>query len=165
MIRTGALALLIGLLTGATAAQDVVKPVKTPPRFGFSLDEFTYPQNSPADALKSIVKAIDRKRVDYMLAHLIDPGYVDYWIVRYKDDFPQVKEAGKALLAFDRLTRETQQYYQDDPLILKDLRAFAGKAEWMENENTAVGTVAAIPARKVFMRRINNRWFLENRQN
>ncbi len=144
-------------------AQDEVKK-KPAVRFGFEIDEVTYPQQSARDALKSIVVAIDRKRVDYMLAQLVDPAYVDYWVEQYKRDFVLGKEEGKRLLAFDRLTKETNQYFQSDPLIVKELRVFAKDAKWADEGEGAVGTVEAIPARKVFMKKIGERWFLENRQ-
>jgi hypothetical protein len=146
------------------AGQDEVKPKKAPPRFGFDADGVTYAQKTPKETVTSIITALDRKRIDYLLAQLADPAYVDYWIDRYKVDFTLGKEEGRRLLAFDRLVGETGQYFQNDPLILKDLRVFARQAEWKEEDNTAVGTVDTIPARKVFLKKIGDRWFLENRQ-
>ena len=151
-------------LCAVSLAQDEVKAKKTPQRFGFDADDITYPQKTPKDAMASIALALDRKRVDYMLAQLADPVYVEYWIERYKTEFTLGKEDARRLLAFDRLTRETSQYYQNDPLIQKDLRVFAKQAEWKEEGESAVGTVETIPARKVFLRKIGERWLLENRQ-
>ena len=82
----------------------------------------------------------------------------------YKQDFLQGKEEGKRLLAFDRLVRETNLYFQNDPLIAKDLRIFAKEAKWAEEGDLATGTVDTIPARKVFLKKIGDRWFLENKQ-
>ena len=164
MMRNGVTVLALVLMSGLLAAQDEVK--KKPPerRFGFDVDETTYPQQNPKDAMKSMVTAYDRKRVDYLLAQLADPAYVDYWVDQYKKDFPLGKEDGKRLLAFDRLTRETLQYFQNDPLIVKELRVFAKEAKWTEEGETAIGAVDAIPARKVYLKKIGERWFLENRQ-
>jgi len=150
---------------GALAtAQDDKK--KSPRRYGLAVDETTYPQQSPNDAMKSIGTALDRKRFDYLLAHMADPAYVDYWVERYKGEIPQGKDEGKRLLAFDKLMRETIQYFQNDPLIVKDLRLFAKEGKWTvaEDGTTAIGAVEAIPARKVFLKKIGDRWFLENRQ-
>jgi hypothetical protein len=144
-------------------AQDEVKK-KAPPRFGFDVDETTFPQKNPAEAMKSIGIALDRKKVDYLLAHMADPTYVDSWVERYKQDFKQGKEEGKRLLAFDRLVGETNRYFQNDPLILKDLRIFAKEAKWTEEGDLATGAVETIPARKVFLKKIGDRWFLENKQ-
>lgn len=161
--RNSATFLALVLVCTISAAQDEVKK-KSPRRFGFDVDEITYPQKSPTEAMKSLVTAFDRKRVDYLLAHLADPAYVDDWVERYKQDFPMGKEEGKRLLAFDRLTRETNQYFQNDPLIVKDLRIFAKEAKWTEEGETAVGTVETIPARKVYLKKIGERWFFENKQ-
>jgi hypothetical protein len=114
--------------------------------------------------MTSIAKAIDRKRVDYLLAQMADPNYVDYWVERYKEDYPDKKELGKRLLAFDRLVRETSEYFQNDPLIVRDLRVFAKEAKWEEKDDVATGTVESIPARKVFLKKIGDRWYLKNEQ-
>jgi hypothetical protein len=152
------------LCCALSVAQDEPKPKQTPPRFGFDADGLTYPQKTPKEAMASIVKALDRKRVDYLLAQLTDPAYVDYWVNRYKQDFTAGKEEGRRLLAFDRLVRETGQYFENDPLIHQELRVFDKKAEWKDEDNLAVGTTGAVPARKVFLKKIGDRWFLENRQ-
>jgi len=156
--------LALVLLCAVSAAQDEVKKKGPERRFGFDVDEVTYPQKAPAEAMKSIIVALDRKRVDYLLAQLADPIYVDYWVERYKKDFTLGKEDGKRLLAFDRLTRETNLYFENDPLLVKELRTFSREAKWAEEGESAVGTVEKIPARKVFLKKIGERWFFENRQ-
>ncbi|MBM3993538.1 MAG: hypothetical protein FJ303_05220 [Planctomycetes bacterium] len=144
---------------------------KSERRFGFDVDQETYPQGSPEATIKSIVKALNGGRVDYLLAHMADPAFVDYWVDRYQRDFTQGKEEGKRLLAFDRLVRETMMYFENDPLLVKDLRTFAKEAKWSEEGDVAVGVVEANPdrkidpiARKVFLKKIGERWFLENKQ-
>ncbi|MBI2806761.1 MAG: hypothetical protein HYX68_17415 [Planctomycetes bacterium] len=156
---------LIALLLACVvcAAQDAGKK-KEPMRFGMEVDQTTFPQQTPKDAMKSIAKALDRNKIDYLLAHLADPAHVDYWVDLYKKDFPKGSDAGKRLLAFDRLSRETNEYFLNDPLIVKDLRVFAKQAEWKEDEKVAIGSVESIPARKVYFKKIGDRWFLENRQ-
>ena len=99
-----------------------------------------------------------------MLAHIADPAYVEYWVENYKREFSVGKDEGRRLLAFDRLTHETNQYLQNDPLIVKELRTFAKEAKWTDEGESAVGTVEKIPARKVFCKKIGDRWFLENKQ-
>lgn len=161
--RAGWILLALLMLSASSNAQEEKK--KSPPRrFGFDVDETTFPQQNPKDAMTSIATAIERKKVDYLLAHLADPLYVDYWVEQYKKDFPQGKDEGKRLLAFDRLVKETNNYYQNDPLIAKDLRIFAREAKWEEMDDLAVGTTDKVPARKIYLRKIGDRWFLENKQ-
>jgi hypothetical protein len=162
MMRMVVTTMALLLLCASSQGQDEKK--KAPPRFGFELDEVVYPQQSPAAAMKSVVTAFDRKRVDYLLAQIADPAYVDFWVDRYKVDFPKGKEEGKRLLAFDRLVRETNDYFQNDPLLVKELRIFAKEAKWADEGDVSVGTTEKIPARKVFFRKIGDRWFLENKQ-
>ena len=150
-------------LCAVSIGQDEPKK-KAPRRFGYEVDEESYSQQTPEKAMKSIAAALDKKKVDYLLAHIANPEFVDLWVDAYKGDFPKGKEEGKRLLAFDRLVRETNLYYQNDPLIIKDLRIFAKEAKWAEEGETATGTVETIPARKVFLRKIGDRWFLENKQ-
>ena len=164
MIRVvGSIAVLVFVfLCSAAPAQDDKK--KEPRRFGFDVDQETFPQKTPKDAMESIAKALDGKKVAYLLAHMVDKSYVDYWVDRYKDDFTQGKEEGKRLLAFDRLVRERTEYLQNDPLIARDLRIFAREAKWEVMEDLAVGTTEKVPARKVFLRKMGERWFLDNKQ-
>ncbi len=163
MTRFAGPVLMLSLLGFFSYAQDGAKK-KEPPRFGFDVDETTFPQKTPAEAMTSIAKAIDRNKVDYLLAHMADPLYVDYWVNQYKKDFTQGKDEGKRLLAFDRLVRETSTYFQNDPLIVRDLRVFAKDAKWEEKDDLAIGTVESVPARKVYLRKFGERWILENKQ-
>jgi hypothetical protein len=162
MARLARCAAVLALVVLGTASPAQDK--KAASRYGFDVNETTYPQKTPADAMNSIARAIERKKVDYLLAQMADPAYVDYWVERYKGDFTQAKEEGKRLLAFDRLVRETTDYFLNDPLIVRDLRIFAKDAKWEEKDDIAVGTVESIPARKVFLKKVGDRWFLENKQ-
>lgn len=163
MVRLAGPALTLLALSIFSYAQDGGKK-KAPMRFGFDVDETTFPQKTPADAMNSIVKAIDRQKIDYLLAHMADPLHVDYWVEQYKKEFPRGKDEGKRLLAFEKLVRETSVYYQNDPLIARDLRIFAKDGKWDEKEDLAIGTCEKVPARKIFLRKFGDRWFLENKQ-
>ena len=58
--RRTAIVLIVGYALVSLYAQDVQK--KAPVRFGFDVDELTFPQKSPDEAMKSIAKkAIERK--------------------------------------------------------------------------------------------------------
>jgi len=151
------------LLPVALYAQDDPPAGKLAKRYGFEVNLF-FSQKTPQEALQSVVKALENKRVDYLLAQIADPLYVDTIIDDYKLFFAKGKDQGKSLLAFDRLVREVTSYYQDDPQLLQELRRFVKEAEWEAMEDKASASVKALPGRKVFMRKLENRWFLENRQ-
>ena len=157
---------LVLAFAGCCAFSDAQDQAKKPPprRFGYDVDEITFPQQSPDATMKSIATALGRKQMGYMLAQLADPAHVDYWVEHYKKDFTLGKEEGRRLLAFDRVIRDATEYLQNDPLIVKELRMFAKEAKWDEADNIAIGTVETIPARKVYLKKIGERWFLENKQ-
>ena len=71
----------------------------------------------------------------------------------------------KTLAAFDQVVREFSGHFSSDPQIVRELRVFAKEAEWdTAKEDLAVGSAKSINARKVFLRKQDGRWFLENRQ-
>lgn len=134
-------------------------------RFGLDPALDRYSQKTPQDTLKSIVSAIDNKKVDYLIAHLADPAWVDRQIKEYSAGIAKGGDEAKAFIAFDRLVKETNEYFLSDPSILKELRQFAKEAAWEMMDNTAVGTVKGIEGRKVYLRKQDMRWYLENKQN
>jgi hypothetical protein len=160
-------ALTLPLLVAFAAAQNEEKKPqpKIGARYGFDYAPDLYPQKSPKDAMKSIIKAIDAKRVDYLLAQLADPKFVDDQVAQQRAALPgKGTPESRELLAFDRLVADTIQYFRDDPVLLRELRLFARDAAWEVEENVATGTVKDVPARKVFLKKLGDRWFLENRQ-
>jgi hypothetical protein len=155
------LAVFLPVLFALTAA---AQDEKDAPRYGFDYNHALYPQKKPDEAIRSIVKAIDGKRIDYLLAQLADPKYVDSQVAQYKALYTKGKDDARTFLAFDRLVNETVEYYLSDPILLKELRMFARDGKWDVEEDVATGTVKDVPARKVFLKKIGERWFLENRQ-
>ncbi|MCS7045334.1 MAG: hypothetical protein NZO58_03155 [Gemmataceae bacterium] len=153
--------LIAALVPLACAAQD--GGTRLSKRHGFEYAPELYPQATPQEALASVVKAIDRKNIDYLLAHLADPEFVDERVVNYamlvKGD-----ERARLVLAFERLVRETTQHFREDPLLVKELRQFLKEADWEVQDQTAVGVLKTPSPRRVFFRKLENRWFLENRQ-
>lgn len=132
-------------------------------RYGVKVNLEVYPQQMPQEALQSILKAINNNRVGYLLAHLADPDFVDAKVEAYKSDF-KGKEETRALLAFGRLIRETEEHFRSAPSSLKELRLFAMEGEWKTEEAAAVATAKSIFGRSLFMKKVQNRWFMENRQ-
>jgi hypothetical protein len=69
--------LAIAVLLGAwpAAAQEPAGPIPT--RYGVLPAPEAYPQRTPREALLSAARAIERGKVDYLVAHVIDPKFVD----------------------------------------------------------------------------------------
>ena len=147
------------LLTGSLSAQN---PLDL--RYTIEVDEEAYPQKRPDDALRSVVRAIASQKYDYLMAQLVDPAYVDRKVGDYKKAFDKGKEEGKALRAFQRVVKEIEEHFLEDPALVQDLKRFTKEAEWKQEEGRAVGTIKALAGRQVFLRRIGERWFFENRQ-
>jgi hypothetical protein len=122
----------------------------TPPRFGVDVDFDAYPQATAKEALQSALKAGDAGRFDYLVAHLSDPAYAD----------KQVKEAG----SFEKFVATVKSKWSNDPESVKELRRFASDGTWEESGDTAVVKLKDVKARQVFLKKVGNRWFLENRQ-
>jgi hypothetical protein len=149
------------ILVAIAAAQDQAPLGK---RYGFEVNLNYYPQKTPQETLLSIAKSFENKRVDYLLAQLADPRFVDETIADYKNNMRQGDDKAKVFLAFDRLVGETTQYLLADPTLLRDLRRFGQEADWETNDKQAIGTLKTIQGRKVFLRKLADRWFLENKQ-
>jgi hypothetical protein len=147
-------------VAGLVGAQDQNKLSK---RYGFDVNLDLYPQKTPQETLLSIARAVENKRVDYLLAHLADPRFVDESVAAYRNTIRGSDQA-KLFLAFDRLVSETTQYFLEDPTLIKELRRFGKEAEWEANETQGAGTLKTVQGRKVFLRKYEDRWFLENRQ-
>lgn len=156
------LAFVLLWVTVAVSAQNGDKLAK---RYGFDSNPAFYPQDTPKKALQSVVKAIESKRINYLLAQLADPQFVDEAVAEFKIQVPKGSDEAKTFLAFDRLVEETSAYFLDDPTILRELRVFAKEAQDEgKDESPFIGTAPSIQGRKVYLKKLEGRWFLENRQ-
>src|SRR5262245_42248348 len=99
-------AILLGLtLLAGVGLPQGEKKTKEVARFGLLLDTDAFPQKKPQEALASVVKAINLKKYDYLMAHLADPKFVERKLEDFKKGIVG-KEDAKALLAFQRLVKE-----------------------------------------------------------
>src|SRR5262245_46485089 len=69
--------LALAALAGPALAQASTLRDDPQPKFGSPALTGLYPQSSPKAALESTVKAIERERFDYILAHLLDASFVE----------------------------------------------------------------------------------------
>ncbi len=136
---------LLGTASGALAQE----PSTT--RYTIDLNLDAYPQKTAKDCLESVLKAIDGRQVDYLVAQLADPQFVDMRV--------KVLAGG-----FKELVAETRMRLAEDPAAVKELRRFAKEGQWEESEGAATVRLKDVKTRAVFLRKLKDRWYLENRQ-
>jgi hypothetical protein len=120
-------------------------------RHSVAPDLKTYPQDSAKQALESVLKALDGRRVDYVLAQLADPWWVD----------ERVKDLGGK---FDELIKESTRKLLDDPGAVKQLKRFLAEGEWQTDDYQAKAKLKDVPDRVLQFRMRDGRWYMENRR-
>jgi hypothetical protein len=145
--------LALGIVLAWTAVVPAQPPQETAPRrYGIEANLRDYPQESPKETLASVLRAIERRRINYLLAQLADPAFVD----------KRVREVYGG--NFEELVRETTHKLADDPAVGKELVRFLKDGEWEGGETTATVKLKDVKDRQVFFHTIGRRWYLENRQ-
>lgn len=141
--------LALAVVSAASGLDD--KETKAAPRYGVNADLETYPQATPKETLASVLKAVANKKIDYLLAQLADPDWVDM----------RVKEAGGN---FDDLVKDATAKLVADPTTVKELSRFLKEGEWEASDAAASCKLKDVKDHQVFMRKADGRWFLEQRQ-
>jgi hypothetical protein len=139
---------------------------KTIKRYGVDLNTKKYPQSTPKEALESVLKALGDNRIDYLLAHLADPDFVDKGVAAYANQLdPTLKEESRKVVAFDRLVKKTVENFLDDASKVKDLKRFLADGQWEEQDKLAVASLDKLKSRHVFMKSLaDGRWVLLDRE-
>jgi hypothetical protein len=130
--------LFIVVLSGALVRGDSESS-----RHGISADLKIFPQATPKEALASVLRAVETKRIDYLLAQLADPDWVDN----------RVDAEG-----FKELVQETTGKL--DPPAVKQLQRFTMEGEIETLDTRAVVRHKTVKDRVVRLRRIDKRWYL-----
>jgi len=136
------LVVLVGLLS-ITSIQ-AAEPAK---RFGIEADLKTYPQTTAKETLASVLKAIENKRYDYLVAQLADPEFIDQ---RVKRIF-----GGK----FEDQVEDTR--LRLDSSFVKMLQRFAKDGEWVGDGPTTV-MLKDVKDRSVTFIKVGDRWFMQH---
>jgi hypothetical protein len=191
------------LLCGSVAlAQDPKAPdlpKEIPPRFGIPPKAKAYPQDTAKQALLSTIEAIEKGDLKYVLAHLLDPGFVELRVaerakqfeapaeielsrqrdyqLRHPEKFapydrlPTDRVKFRALIVeksreagFKQLVKDLEDKLLDDPHAFRDLKKLFLEGMVTDTETGAKITHMDVKDRALFLRKIDNRWFLENRQ-
>jgi hypothetical protein len=148
-----AIAFASGVLGLVVLSAGVAQQAKQPPaRYDIEADLDNYPQSEPKAALESVLKAIDKKKIDYLLAQLSDPQWVDNSV--------QKVYGGK----FHDLVKETAAKLATDPTEVEELRRFLREGTWDTGDAEAHATLKDVQDRRVSFRKIEGRWYLENQK-
>ena len=136
-------------LVSAGWAQQTKQP---PARYGIEADLDNYPQAEPKAALESVLRAIDKKKIDYLLAQLSDPQWVDNRV--------QKVHGGK----FEEHVKEITGLLASDPTQVEELRRFLREGTWDANDSEARVSLKDVPEDLVILRKIEGRWFLDHQK-
>jgi len=194
-----AIALVSGSVALAQPPKDPDLPKEVEPRFGVSPKGKAYPQDSAKKALYSTIEAIEKGDANYIVAHLLDPGFVELLVaerakqyeaaaeielsrlrdfqLRFPEKYPPSdrlptdRAKFNALIieksrerGFKQLVQDVQTKLLDDPLAVKDLQKLYRDGMVVDTETGAKITHADVKDRALYLRKIEDRWFLENRQ-
>jgi hypothetical protein len=69
------LAVLVAV--GSTARAEELKGITIQPRYGVEASPEFYPQGTPKEALATAARLLEKQRYSYLLAHVIDPAFVE----------------------------------------------------------------------------------------
>ena len=117
------------------------------PRYGIAPDLKTYPQGTAKETLASVLKAIDSKRIDYVVAHLADPAFVDDRVQRlYGGRFEEQVEDTRGRL---------------DSRTVKLLQRFLKDGDWQEDK-ASVTVRLKDNDRRLNFKKVDDRWFMEH---
>jgi hypothetical protein len=136
--------------TAAVVAAGDAKPPAPEKRYGVEADLTAYPQATPKEALASVVKAVEDRRLDYLVAQLTDPDFVDR----------RVKDTGGD---FAGLVKEATARLVDDPGPARQLQRLLKDGAWDAKDDRASVHVKDVRDRWCYFRKADGRWFLENR--
>src|SRR5262249_5923936 len=145
------------VFAAAASAQDI------PSRFEVLYNPDLYKQDAPQDTVNSILGAIDRGRYDYIVAHLLDPDYVDTRLAAPRHCFERVateqvaasaggatlkgaelenriREVGQRLNVAD-LAERIRKKLVDEPANVRDLKRFARDGQYQTSGDTGSATL------------------------
>jgi hypothetical protein len=144
-------AVAVGLIVTGIALAQAPKEDAQNRRYGIDANLRHFPQTTPKETLASALKAIDQNRVDYLVAQLLDPQWVD----------ERVQRPGSS---FDVVVRETRAKLADNPEAVKELRRFLTEGDWDVGDTAASVSLKDVKTRRVYLKKVETRWFVENRQ-
>lgn len=154
--------------------------------YGILFTPELYPQATPRQAIGSVLRALDKDRFEYLVAFLLEPGYVREQLqitsarfdqaARARIETEQLDKKGfdsgfirkrirelSEQANFDNLAQRIKDKLASDPESVKELRKLHREGEIVEAGDRATLSHPDIKDRKLFFRNVNGRWFIENK--
>ncbi len=148
---------LIGIKTSIVigpklfAQEETKKKADLITRYGLARDEITFPQNSPENLRKSISKAISLDKIEYLLAHLVDPDFIDKEVQQvYEGDFKKQVQETKNKFKNKVLKEQLELLLKDGIIITSEKNA--------NLKDTSLKDIS------IYMKLQDARWFMENKK-
>lgn len=142
MPRCARTLLLLSLLASPALAE-------TPSRYGITADVRIYPQATAPQALGSVVEAVKQRRIDYLVAHLADPAFIDERV--------KTVHGGQ----FAAQVSDTSQRLEEPAGKL--LTRFQKEGKWTIDKDRALVELEDVPDRVVRLLLVGGSWYLVNR--
>jgi hypothetical protein len=158
------------LVAGTAPAQ---KKPERPAHFGVAAETEIYAQDSPKQALASISKALDRKRIDYLLAHLTDPAFTDEKFTKYyrqkygkapeeDRELPRVDADARVKAVLGVFVAEVNDTFAAEPKQTLRLLRLLKEGAVEEAGTSAKVTLKDTPNVVLTLKQIEGRWFMAN---
>jgi hypothetical protein len=116
-------------------------------RYGVAVDVRTYPQGTAKESLASVLQAVEARRIDYVVAQLADPAFVD--------DRVQRLYGGR----FDEQVEDTRGRL--DTRTVQLLGRFLKEGDWQEDKDHVMVQLKD-EDRRLHFKKKDGRWFLEH---
>jgi hypothetical protein len=142
------LALMAVVMVSCLVLSQEKKTEPPPPRYGVKADLEAYPQGSAKEVMKSIATALERTRMDYILAHLTDPLFVDAKVKEFNGDF-------------EGFVRNAEEHLTD-PKRRQEFVRFLKEGTVEESGTSAKVTLKDVPKKQLTFRQSGGRWFMDN---
>jgi hypothetical protein len=177
---------IVAIVVAVLSVQFAVAQEEEVQRFGLRYNKDLYSQETTKQTLAAMLRAFERDRYDYLVAHLLDPGFVDEQLKLIQPIYEQrareqVRKEGLEKMGFDpsfirnrirdharqasyeHIVRRVRAKLDDDPEALKDLKRMAREGAIEEGAAAAVVRLKDVKDRALYLRKVGDRWFIENK--
>lgn len=137
------LTLAVLAAVGSAAVAEELKDVILPSRYGIAPAPEFYPQGTPAEALATAAKLMEKQRYSYLLAHVVDPAVVDAQVAARVQQLTPAVEKRLAEIRADQ-KRNLRADTPPEDVIPADPVGFADKVRAVAEKQAFADLVKAL---------------------